>query len=145
MTREQIEQAMQCCNPYDENCGDCPFNDLPQGRCFELLAKSAFNMLLEDREKLQKQVKEGYQDKIEQGTLIELPCKVGDTVYVGYGASGIDEWEVREIVIVKNNILFRLTHDGTEDYNAAWLSEAGTQLFFTREEAKKRLKELQNG
>ncbi len=82
------------------------------------------------------------EDKIEQGTLIELPCKVGDTVYVAYGVSGIDEWEVKEIVIVKNDILFRLTHDGTEDYNAAWLREAGTYLFFTREEAEQHLKEL---
>ena len=69
MTREEIEKAIQCCNPYDENCGDCPFHDLPLGRCLEKLASSAFNMLLEDREKLQKQVK-AYQDKIEQGTLI---------------------------------------------------------------------------
>lgn len=67
MNREQIENAIKCCNPYDEDCGSCPFNDLPLGRCFEMLAKTAFNMLLEDREKLQKQVKE-YKDKIEQGT-----------------------------------------------------------------------------
>ncbi len=83
------------------------------------------------------------EDKIEQGTLKEIPCNVGDTVYVAYGVSGIDEWEVKEIVIVKNDILFRLTHDGTEDYNAAWLSEAGTYLFLTREEAEQHLKELQ--
>lgn len=66
MTREQIEKAIKCCNPYDEDCGDCSFHDLPPGRCFEVLAKSAFNMLLEDREKLQKQVKE-YQDKNRAG------------------------------------------------------------------------------
>lgn len=70
MTREEIEKAIKCCNPYDEDCGACPFNDLSLGRCFEALAKTAFNMLLEDREKLQKQVKT-YQDKIEQGTLKE--------------------------------------------------------------------------
>ena len=91
---------------------------------------------------LQKQVKE-YQDKIEQGTLIELPCKVGDTVYCVYAATGVQEWEVRGIQISENTILFLLGHKGTDDYNAAHLSEKGRYLFFTREEAEKRLKELQ--
>lgn len=83
------------------------------------------------------------EDKIEQGTLIELPCKVGDTVYVVYTVSGIDEWEVKGIDIFESDILFRLGHKGTEDYNAAWLIEKGKYLFLTREEAEKRLKELQ--
>ena len=29
MTRETIEWAIKCCNPYDEDGGSCPFNDLP--------------------------------------------------------------------------------------------------------------------
>lgn len=83
------------------------------------------------------------EDKMEQGTLKELPCKVGDTVYIVYAFSGILEWEVDEIVIMRKNILFRLTHKGTKDYNFALLSEKGETLFFTPEEAEKRLKELQ--
>ena len=55
MTREEIEKGIKCCNPYDENCIDCPFYDLPKKRCFEALAKAAFNMLLDDREKLTKE------------------------------------------------------------------------------------------
>lgn len=84
------------------------------------------------------------EDKIEQGTLIELPCKVGDTVYIVYTFSGIDEWEVTRIDIMKKNILFRLGHKGTNDYNSALSSEMEETLFFNREEAEKRLKELQN-
>ena len=83
------------------------------------------------------------ENKIEQGKLIELPCKVGDTVYLVYSFSGICEWEVDEIVIMSRNLRLRLTHKGTKDYNFALLSEKGETLFFTREEAEKRLKELQ--
>ena len=81
------------------------------------------------------------EDKIEQGTLIELPCKVGDTVYIVYAFSGILEWEVEEIVIMETSIRFRISHRGT--YSFAFLSDKGETLFLTREEAQKRLKELQ--
>ena len=112
---------MKGCKSCPDICVTCPYVD------------SAFDRLAE------------LEDKIEQGTLIELPCKVGDTVYCVYAASGIQEWEVFGIEILKNTILFLLGHQGTEDYNAAYLSEAGKYFFFTREEAEKRLKELQNG
>ena len=83
------------------------------------------------------------EDKIEQGTMIELPCKVGDTVYCVYAVSGIQEWEVMSIAIYDHDTVLRLGHKGTNDYNAAWLKEKGTYLFFIPEEAEKRLKELQ--
>lgn len=137
MTREQIENAIKCCNPYDENCGDCPFNDLPLGRCFEVLAKTAFNMLLEDREKLQKQVKE-YQDKIEQGTLIELACKKGDKVYQ---ADCVRVYELTVLGIRVFNNKFYYETQGVGFDNTA----IGKSIFLTREEAEKRLKEIQNG
>lgn len=82
------------------------------------------------------------EDKIEQGTLIELPCKVGDTVYVVY-ATEVEPWEVTSIVIYDNDILLRLGHKETDDYNAVWLKEKGERLFFNPEEAEKKLKELQ--
>lgn len=85
------------------------------------------------------------ENKIEQGKMIELPCKVGDTVYIVYSFSGICEWEVDEIVIMQRTSRMRLTHRGTKDFNFALLTERGETLFFTREEAEKRLKELRNG
>lgn len=125
-TKELIEAVKNERGSAFQNCNDCEYGT---HNC-EVIEK--LNRLAE------------LEDKSEQGTLIELPCKVGDTVYVCY-STGIDEWEVGEITIIKNNMLFRLTHDGTDHYNSAWLSEEGTYLFFTREEAEKRLKELQNG
>ena len=103
---------------------DCYNRGYEQGRknpCEEIVAHI---------EKLQKQVKE-YQDKIEQGTLIELPCKVGDTV-----------WEVSPFskfptAITAPNIHTILRWKEDEVF--------GCELFLTREEAEKRLEELQNG
>ena len=36
------------------------------------------------------------ENKIEQGTLIELPCKVGDEVYVIATCSDVDMWRIYE-------------------------------------------------
>ena len=83
------------------------------------------------------------EDKIEAGTLVELPCKVGDTVYVVYSVE-IVEWEVVSIQIFENNTLFRLGHKNTDDYNSFWLGELGDYAFLTKAEAEKRLAELKS-
>lgn len=82
------------------------------------------------------------EDKIENGTLVELPCKVGDTVYIVY-SSLIRKWEVDFICIDKGSIFFKLGHKGTFDYNSFWLEELGDHVFLTKAEAEKRLEELQ--
>lgn len=132
MTREQIEQAIKCCNPYDEDCGSCPFNALPMGRCFEVLAKTAFSLLLEDRERLEKQVK-GYQDKIEQGTLVEFP-RITETVY------GL-EWTVEYVSNMRTGTGIAKVFCGTEEQAKAVL-EIVKKYGYPKQEL---LKELQNG
>lgn len=95
-------------------------------------------------------------DKIEQGTLIELPCKEGDIVYcVGSKClSGLydkkcivrlkDECPciLNEELIVFEKIVQQslLIHLAFEDNDNFLL---GKTVFLTREEAEKRLKELQ--
>ena len=82
------------------------------------------------------------EDKIENGTLLELPCKVGDKLYLVSSPFGdIEEWEITDIVIGNVN-LFRLGHKGTNDYNAVLFKELGEYAFSTKDEAKKRLEEL---
>ena len=90
--------------------------------------------------------------KIEQGTLIELPCKVGDTVYAivrkGDISSGkyivkpfIEKGKVRDVTV------------GSCGFNmCAYFENSGylklceeNEVFLSCEEAEKRLKELQNG
>jgi len=70
-----------------------------------------------------------YEDKQEQGLLIELPCKVGDTVYcwrkvvpTQYHSAGIDKWletdneiipaRVVNIKILKRGISFKVALKG---------------------------------
>ena len=94
------------------------------------------------------------EDKIEQGTLIELPCKVGDTIYIPWvydNTYGVSFHEITRIEIYKNSIdlCFYVDTDiyylWVYIYGEGRLSilELGNKFFLTREEAEKRLKELQ--
>ena len=87
------------------------------------------------------------EDKIEQGTLIELPCKVGDKFYQVVKGLPVYEWEVETITF--SNIYFPknyvITARRSKDL-AFWKfgsEDFGVTIFFTRGEAEKRLKELQ--
>ena len=83
------------------------------------------------------------EDKIEQGTLIELPCKVGDTVYEVFKEHRppfIKETTIEKIVITAKGLRLRLARNSF--YETA-ISSLGKTVFFTREEAEKKLKESQ--
>ena len=86
------------------------------------------------------------EDKLENGTLIELPCKVGDTVYrVGKTINVKDqkydfyvqEYEIATIELYKEEILFVDDSD-----NEIVLKDLGKTVFLTKAEAEERLKEL---
>ena len=82
------------------------------------------------------------EDKIEQRTLIELPCKVGDKVYF------IDEkkwcWEmiIAEIGILKKSIVYKIGN-GRKELRYVYDEDLGKKWFLTKAEAEKRLKEMQ--
>ena len=83
-----------------------------------------------------------YEDLEEQGLMVKLPCKVGDKVYLVHSPFGnIDEWEITDIQIGNVN-LFRLRHEGTDDYAAICGEELGDRAFLIRAEAEKKLAEL---
>lgn len=69
------------------------------------------------------------ENKIEQGTLIELPCKVGDTVYQTDG-----------VRIYESKVELLIYDCGRWAFNE---KSIGTSVFLTREEAEKRLLEFQ--
>ena len=108
-----------------DKCGNCENVSNPQGctdkQCYEIMK----NRLAE------------LEEKIESGTLIELPCKVGDTVFTidinNHGERFINEARISEIVIFEKGIYYN-------DNLGIWIFE----IFLTREEAERRLKELQN-
>ena len=86
------------------------------------------------------------EDKIEQGTLIELPCKVGDIVY---GLSCYRQFGSLSGKIFKGKVIAFYIERGlylrieAEHDNGNFYLEYGKEVFLTREEAEKRLKEVQ--
>ena len=84
--------------------------------------------------------------KIEQGTLIELPCKVGDWIWVVCGT--ISEYQISEFWYDGRFFVFKCTNVEyvQEHRDFSFFDERiGKTVFLTREEAEQRLKELQNG
>lgn len=96
--------------------------------------------------KTQKETLQSVIDKIEQGTLIELPCKVGDWIWVVCGT--ISEYQISEFWYDGIFFVFKCTNVEyvQEHRDFSFFDERiGKTVFLTREEAEKRLKELQNG
>ena len=91
------------------------------------------------------------EDKIEQGTLIELPCKVGTTIYHLYKAGDV----ITEDKVF--NYHFEICSKPCVSFeNYYWygtykrvdtilVEQFGKWWFLTKAEAEKRLEELQNG
>ena len=89
-----------------------------------------------------------YEDLEEQGLLVRLPCKVGDTVYrVNAGAKQpIIPMTVSEIhfLCYKNERAVRFDAIGKKDMGESCyrLEDIGRIVFLTREEAEKKLEEM---
>lgn len=83
-------------------------------------------------------------DKIENGTLIEFPCKVGDTIYEAIKGLSVQEYKV-------DSISFTLPYKrGVMDCKRIkdnahwkfWLEDINKTWFLTKEQAEAKLKEL---
>lgn len=101
-----------------------------------------------------------YEDLEEQGLLVRLPCKAGDTVWVVTSPinifdydkyDGDAEYEVYEsflssVSYYASGEQFRIYAKVTNSFIAAYFRECdfGKSIFFTREEAEKKLEELKN-
>ena len=95
----------------------------------------------EKYEQVAKWLKElkSYKDAEEQGLLVRLPCKVGDSVFIIVGKD-ISKQGIRKIEISDNGIIFK-TNRQKRIFN---ISEFGKIVFLTREEAEKKLEEMKN-
>lgn len=91
-----------------------------------------------------------YEDLEDQGLLVRLPCKVGDTVYrVNAGAKKpIIPMTVSEIhfLCYKNERAVRFDAIGKEDMGESCyrLEDIGRIVFLTHEEAERKLEEMKN-
>lgn len=117
----------------------------------------------EEHEKLAEWLEElkSYKGLEEQGLIVRLPCKVGDTVWVvtspinvfGYDKyDGDAEYEVYEsflssVSYYASGEQFRIYAKVTNSFIAAYFRECdfGESIFLTREDAEKKLEEMQNG
>lgn len=86
---------------------------------------------------------EEYKQLEEQGRLIKLPCKVGDTVYVPT-RDFISELRIAHITISKNNTFFHwmLNAGIYPNLDGFSVDKIGKTVFFTKSEAEAKLEEL---
>lgn len=96
-----------------------------------------------------------YEDLEEQGRLVKLPCKVGDTVWqimvVGVQGKNI-KYGIFKAVVTKisvdyqmNFLLSTITEDEERYRNEVTSTAIGDTMFFTKSEAEAKLKELRGG
>lgn len=88
-----------------------------------------------------------YERAEEQDLLVRLPCKVGDTVYVKLSACYKFKYTEAQVRDYTHFIScgFCVVVTSTEfDKLAIPFSEFGKTIFLTREEAEKKLEEIQN-
>ena len=96
-----------------------------------------------------------YEGLEEQGRLIKLPCKVGDTVWqimvVGVQGKNIKYGIFKAVVTTisvdyQMNFLLSTITEGEERYrNEVTSTVIGETMFFTKSEAEAKLKELRGG
>lgn len=83
------------------------------------------------------------EDKIENGTLMELPCKVGDTIYEVFKYHKppfIQQTKVEKIIVTEKGLKLKLARNSLYETSIASL---GKTLFLTEEAAKAQIKKLQ--
>ena len=86
------------------------------------------------------------EEKIENGTLAELPCKVGDVMYEVIDGIPIQEWKIESICFDRAHPTGVIWAERTRDlaHWKFWIEDCGTKWFATKAEAEKKLEELKN-
>nr|DAH59189.1 MAG TPA: hypothetical protein [Caudoviricetes sp.] len=84
-----------------------------------------------------------YQQLEEQGRLIKLPCKVGDTVYkVNKASKKVSQHKVIKFEIDKADVTSYTMQIFFENFDFCFLHHFGEAVFLTKSEAEAKLKEL---
>ena len=136
---ERLTKISKIGNAYYPKCFEEPCCGM--GECLD----DRCSLMLDACKKLAE-----YEQLEEQGLLVRLPCKVGDTVYrVNAGAKQpIIPMTVSEIhfLCYKNERAVRFDAIGKEDMGESCyrLEDIGKIVFLTREEAEKKLEEMKN-
>ena len=87
-----------------------------------------------------------YEDLEEQGRLVKLPCKVGDTVYkVNKASKKVSQHKVIKFEIDKADATSYTMQIFFENFDFCFLHHFGEEVFLTKSEAEAKLKELRGG
>lgn len=127
-------------NEYDPEydfCCDCKYFGEPNGCNRPNGTCGNYDRFVETYNRLAE-----LEDKIENGTLVELPCKVGDTVYEVFKnhiPPFIQQTKIEKIIITEKCLRLKLTRNSV--YETA-ISAFGEIIFLTEAEALKKLEEL---
>ena len=123
--------------PYSKHCIGCITKDCDCGIVEDMVKKLA-----------------DYEDLEEQGRLVKLPCKVGDTVYVN-GVLGCGEAERYRVIRVdyhstlgtgRNEFYIEALLCANLDSSIGFYDKQfGKTVFLTKAEAETKLKELRGG
>ena len=134
---ERLTKISEIGNAYYPKCFEEPCCGM--GECLD----DKCSLMLDACKKLAE-----YEQLEEQGLLVRLPCKIGDTVYrVNAGAKQpIIPMTVSEIhfLCYKNERAVRFDAIGKEDMGESCyrLEDIGRIIFLTREKAEKKLEEM---
>ena len=121
------------CKYYDEElakCNKCKIFITSTGHCHD---KKVWEKLRD------------YEDLEEQGLLLKLPCKVGDTVY-SITRDFISEYNIRNFICYDNgNIFFdwKCVKGIYLNIKGFHIDDIGKTVFLTKEEAEKALERLE--
>ena len=85
-----------------------------------------------------------YEDLEEQGRLVKLPCKVGDTVW-NYSCFGLRDYKVTYMGFDKAGLLYFDCESGITYSFRCYLKDFKDKIFLTKAEAEAKLKELRGG
>ena len=117
------------CKYFGEPCG-C---NRPNGTC------DNYDRFFETYDRLAE-----LEDKIANGTLVELPCKVGDVVYEvfkNHKPPCIQQTKIEKVIVTNKGLRLKLERNSVYETS---VSSLGKTLFNNEEEAKKKLEELKN-
>lgn len=114
--------------------------EAPKANCIVRRALRCIDKLTKEN-KLAKE----YRELEEQGRLLKLPCKIGDTLYVPT-RNFISELRVVQISVGRDSVFFHwMLNTGIyPNLDGCDNLQIGKSVFLTKEEAEARLKEMEN-
>lgn len=115
-----------------KGCVDCTYRNCQYCDDIVEYEKEAYNRLCD------------LEDKIENGTLKFMPCKVGDMLYEVIEGMPIQEWKVESISFNRaypNGVIWAARINGFGHWKF-WTEDCGTKWFTDKAEAGAKLREL---